>query len=659
MVAKGTLTRMAFRSPASLAVPFGLALLALAGCPTRSPPPPASADAGSEPSEAPAVILLIGDGTGKGQLESASYYQSGTPDGLFVFTLPHQGELVTGSLSGITDSAASGTAMAAGVPTFNGRVGLDRDGVEVQNLIELAHERGWAAGVVTTSSLTHATPATFSAHVSSRYDSLLIADQQALETRAEVMLAGGAAYYLPEGPGSSRDDDGLLIPLEQSGYQIATTAAELAAASPARGTRLIGLFANYHLDYELDRDESSTQPALADMARAALAFLERDPDGFFLVIEGALIDQASHANNLERAIGETLAFDATVRAVADWAAGRDNVTILVTADHETGGLEIVEPGAAGEYPGVTWRRGGHTSDRVRVFGSGPSTGWIDGEVRDHRWIHAVARAVIEGEAVVRPERVAVPNGDLRELRHTPAVQTEASGFGVGFNQLDALHIDADPHGLALGVAGLFERGENAVVLLIDADFGAGSGVARFADALTDHTGTADSILSALAIDGSGIDGFGADLAVVIYGGDDPNIHGTSDTSGLRGLHPPFGFSDNLSWFPVPVIFAEAVRPSGEGLEARPAEGVETLVPWSRLYPDLTNAVPANATIAVAAVLVNSDGGYTSNQALPPFSPGTENPGRVEVALPGAVVFQIDSNGDWIADGDAAPHVVTQ
>jgi len=660
---------MATARPAALFLACAVASLAVSGCPTRSPPPLAqgtdaaippvpSADAGIPPARSSAAILLIGDGMGKGQLAASAYYRSGTPDGLHIFDLPHHGELATASSSGITDSAASGTALATGVPTFNGRVGIDRDGNEVRSLVELAHEHGWAAGVVTTTEITHATPAAFTAHVSSRYEALAIADQQALQTRAEVMLGGGASYYLPAGPSSMRDDDGLLAPLQVVGYQVATTSEELASADPARGGRLIGLFADHHMTYTLDRTPDSTQPTLAEMTRAALAFLEQSPTGFFLMVEGGRIDHASHSNDLERAVGETIAFDEAVQSVVDWAGDREDVTILVTADHETGGLEIVEPSVAGEYPTVSWRTGSHTSDRVPVFGSGPGSELVQGEVRDHRWIHEILRARIERTAPSPPPRVAIPNGDLRELRHVPTTQVVDSGFGVGFEQIDSLHLDADQYGLAIGVSGLFESNHNALVILIDGDFGSSTGPARLTGTLSDHDGLADSILSSLAVDASGIDGFGIDLALVVFGGAEPTLLESSDRAGLRGVHPPFGTADNLSWLSAPIIFSEGTKTSEQALPPRPYEGFETLIPWYRLYPDLSDAVPQGATIALAAFLVSDDGSYMSNQALPPFPAGTENPGRTEISLPAVVVFPIDADGDWIADGDTAPHLVT-
>ena len=140
----------------------------------------------------PAVIVMIGDGMGAGQLDAASLYQHGATGRLFLQSLPHRGQLRTGGPSGITDSAAAATVMATGVYTYNGRIGLDRRRQPVETILERAAARGQATGVVTTTKLPHATPAAFTAHVGARSELRAIADQQVRLTRAEVMLGGGA-----------------------------------------------------------------------------------------------------------------------------------------------------------------------------------------------------------------------------------------------------------------------------------------------------------------------------------------------------------------------------------------------------------------------------------------------------------------------------------
>ena len=634
--------------------PLWLAV-ALAACPTRSPRLPAESDAAPPVPGKRVVILMIGDGMGKGQLAAASYYQTGTADGLFLQSLPVHGEITSGSPSGITDSAASATAMACGVVTYNGRLCIDRGGVPGESVIATARAQGWRSGVVSTSYLPHATPAAFTAHNLSRGNLLEIADEQLLVGPVEVMLGGGARYYLPAGDDSSRDDDGLLIGLAGAGYTIVTTAAELAGVT-AETEQLFGIFANSHMSYVEDLAEDSSEPSLADMTMRAIELLDRDERGFFLMVEGAHIDRAAHANNATSVIAEVLAFDDAVARVADWASDRDEVTIIVTADHETGGMQVVEGAPAGEYPETSFSTGGHTNDRVDVFASGPESGSFADAIRDHRWIHQLIRARIAGGALVAPARVAVADGDLRDLRHLAAVQSVTSDFGPGMNQLDSLRLDADRYGLAIGIAGLFERNNNAVVVLIDIDFGSGSGPAALGGVLADHEGIADAILSAVAIDGGAISGFGVDFAVVDYGAANPNREQLWDNSGLRGLHAPYGAADDFTWYGVPINFADGVRPQGAAVAPQPFAGLETFIPWADLYPTLDGYVPAGAVVGVVAVLVSSDGTLVSNQALPAFRQAGARVGAAE--LGGVVVFAVDADSNWVGDGDARPGLAT-
>lgn len=619
-------------------------------------PDAASPDPDAGASARRIVILMIGDGMGQGQLAAAGHYANGSAGSLFLESLPVRGQLLTASLSGITDSAASATTMATGHRTFNARIGQDRAGLERETLVEAAHRVGLSAGVVTTSSLPHATPAAFTAHHPSRHDYVDIADDQALEVQPEVMLGGGLQFYAPAGDGSVRDDAGLIAPLQAAGYRIVTTAGELAATTPEPGARVVGLFAPEHLTYVVDRASDTTEPTLTEMTMHAIAQLDTDPDGFFLMVEGARIDMASHGNDALRAVTETVAFDEAVRAVSQWAAGRDDVSLVVTADHECGGLEVITPYGPGQVPDVAWRWGQHTNTRVAVHGSGPHTDVLDGVVRDHAWVHAVASAVIEGGAVVAPPIELVPDGNLGELRFVASTQSVPSGFGPGFNQLDALRLDADPHGLALGVEGVFEWGTNAVVVLIDTDLGAGTGVTSMTGVLSDSAGRIDSITTALNVHAPTGAGFGADFALVIWGGSDPHLEDLSDDAGLRGLVAPVGSPGDLSWLGAAVNFGDGVRTRAVALGATPGAGLEVHIPWRALYPALDTGVPPGGVLGITVVLVNDDGGYTSNQALPPWPAGTANPGRATTTLPGIARFEVDANTDGIAGDALAPTV---
>ena len=646
------------------------AAIALSAC--ASGRAPGSPDAGTHPGDPDAdtvapngdaavadqkriVVLIIGDGMGRGQLDAASELAHGASGALAMQTLPNRGSMRTASLSGITDSAASATAMATGAMTFNGRIGQDRDNDAVETLVELAHRLGMPAGVVTTSALPHATPGAFTAHRPSREDYVDIADDQALVVQPEVMLGGGAKYYLAAGTGASvRDDAGLLDAMTAAAYEIVTTAAQLADASE-NGGRVIGLFADEHMDYELDRTAESQQPSLTEMSIAALDLLDRASEqGFFLVIEGARIDMASHVNDLERAIGETLEVDRTVEAVRTWAGDRSaQMTLIVTADHETGGLVVVEPAAMGELPTVSWRWEAHTNAQVDVFASGPGTAVFDGGICDQRWVHEVLASRLEGRALVEPQRLLVPDGHLGDLRYLAAQQTVVTGCGEGFNQLDALRVDADGRGLSIGIEGLFQWGQNAVVVVIDVDFGAATGAGDLVGAVSDTDGRADGILASLNLSAPPVTGFGAELAVVVWGGDDPHLEDTHDDAGLRGLAMPLGDPGDLWWYGAATNFGEGVRVHGAPFTPVTGDGLEVSIPWATIYP---GGVPAGATIAFSAVLVNDDGGYTSNQALPAFTAGIANPGRELVPLPGVVVFTVDADADGVPDGNAAPTV---
>jgi alkaline phosphatase len=615
---------------------------------------PCEFDAGrADAGVGPVVILMIGDGMGPGQLEAASLYAHGRPGALFMQSLPHRGSVSTASLSGITDSAAAATTMATGKRTYNGNVGLDRFDQPAETLVEWAKARGMRTGVVSTSSLPHATPGSFSAHRTERGDYLDIANDQALVVRPDVMLGGGGWFYLPAGPDSRRTDQGLLAPLADAGYQVVQTAAQLSCVPSTPTSKVVGVFAPEHLDYVKDRIPGTTQPTLDQMAMAAIRVLDTGSQGFFLMIEGARIDMASHLNDLERTVGETIAFDTTIAAVTAWARARGNATVIVTADHECGGLTVTRPEGKGVLPQVEWRWLQHTNAHVSVFGDGPGTAAFHEKLVDHAWLHALMLSQLSKAPFAPPPTVLVPDGRMVDLRHRAVLQANESGYGVGINQLDALWLDADENGLAIGVEGLFEWGRNAVVVLIDADFGAATGSTRFKGVLGDTMGQADSIIASLSLDARSIPGFGAELALVSHGGVESRSEDLLDAAGLRAIAPPLGGGTDFAWLSTSLNFGAGVRTRTISAPV-PGEGLEAFIPWTRLYPSLNGRVPKGVTVAVAVVLVNDDGGHSSNQMLPPFDAGMTNPGRVLTPFPGVVRFQVDADNDGVADGRNAP-----
>jgi alkaline phosphatase len=591
-----------------------------------------------------AVILLIGDGMGQGQVDTASLYGHGERGALFLQQLPIATLSASASISGTTDSAASATTMATGARPWNGAIGVDRADVPVETLVELAHAEGLAAGLVTTTELTHATPAAFSAHESSRGSATAIAEDQVRQTRPEVMLGGGMGYYRPAGPGSYRDDAGLLADLAAGDYAIVETEAELFAVAPAPHGRLFGAFAQSHLDYVRERPPQSTQPSLVEMSRVALDHLEAHPRGFFLMIEGGRIDHAGHANRVDLAIAETLMFDETVRAVVGWADAHPEleVTIVVTADHETGGLAVVEDTARGLVPPVTWRWGSHTNGLVPLYARGVRAEPLAGDVRDHAWVHAVLAAAVRDVPFTPPPVTLLPDGRTSELRHLAAEQAIAAPLG-----LDALRLDADRGGLAIGIDGRFAWDSGAIVVLLDVDPGQGTGLPGLDGAISDTSGVADLVLASAPLGPFAQTGFGFDKAIVVRGGDDPSIEQLPDSSGFRSL----GVPSELIARGIATNFYDGVRTRGTSLGANPGHGWEAYLPWEVLYG---GPPPVGASVAVTVVLLDTSGTSLTDQALPAFPAGTEAPGTTTTPIPGVISFQVDSNGDGVPDGDAAP-----
>lgn len=314
------------------------------------------------------VILFIGDGLGLSTLTAARIYKgqlagARPPESaaLAVDMFPATALVRTYSADAqVTDSAAAMTAMMTGEKTANGFLSVRADpgpdsalvaGADLRTFLELAAARGWATGVVTTTRVTHATPAACYAHEDDRGNerdiALALLENPALGGGVEVILGGGRCYFLPErdpagapivdvegDPGARRDGRDLIREFAARGYTVVQDSTAFAAVDPARTPRLLGLFEASHMEYETDRPaDRGREPPLAAMAATAVAILERDPDGYFLMIEGGRIDHALHANQARRALVETLAFDAAIGAVLSRVDAASTL-VLVTGDHD-------------------------------------------------------------------------------------------------------------------------------------------------------------------------------------------------------------------------------------------------------------------------------------------------------------------------------------
>ncbi|MFC4402464.1 alkaline phosphatase [Gracilibacillus xinjiangensis] len=240
----------------------------------------------------------------------------------------------------ITDSAAAGTAMATGVKTNNGVVGLDTEGNELTSILDAAEEDGKSSGLVATSTITHATPASFIANVDSRNNETEIA-RQYIESEVDVLLGGGQNMFLPEEEGGNQEDRDLIEEAVEAGFTYTDTRDDLLDSvediDVNDGDRLLGLFAEAALSPELHRGETE-EPSLAEMTKASIDILKEDKDGFFLMVEGSQIDWAGHANDAAWAMSDVAAFEEAVQVALEFAEEDGKTLVIVAGDHDTGGM---------------------------------------------------------------------------------------------------------------------------------------------------------------------------------------------------------------------------------------------------------------------------------------------------------------------------------
>jgi len=332
----------AHRTLRTLAVLAVTALLALAPCSALS----------AEPS-ADSAILLIGDGMGPMQIH-LSRVEPGQP--LEMEKLPVAGIMTTNSLGGrVTDSAAAGTALATGYKTENGRICTAPDNRTLQTILERARSMYKSTGIVTTDALHGATPASFAAHVDDRGKRTQIAAQLAA-SGVDVMMGFWKGEFIPRSAGGNREDNrDLIAEMRAKGYDVVFTRDELLKS---KGDKVVANF------------EDETAPTLAEMVTNAIDRLSRDPDGFLLIVEEARIDWECHDHKLPEAISFVRSLDKAVAAAVAAAEERGRTLVVVTADHETGGLA----------PDSTWSTGGHTSTPVRILASGPGAEAFAGDL---------------------------------------------------------------------------------------------------------------------------------------------------------------------------------------------------------------------------------------------------------------------------------------
>ena len=311
------------------------------------------------------IILLIGDGTGFNQIALSRMAIAGYDSRLYLDKLPFTGISLTHSADNIvTDSAAAATAWSTGHKTNNKFLSITPNKEVLQTLPEKLYRKGFLSGLVATSSITHATPAAFYAHVDNRYKEKEIA-RQLQGSSIDIALGGGKKFF----------------DIDQENINYLYNLNDLPKDGPGTSKRVIGLFAN---DGIRRSEASPTQLAMTSAAIEHLLSRTSNCSGFFLMSEGSQIDWAGHDNDAKKMIEEFRDFDATIKEVIKFINKNKNTLLIVTADHETGGLQILKKSK--NLIKVQWGTGSHTAGPVGVFSYGPGAENFEGTM-DNTDIH--------------------------------------------------------------------------------------------------------------------------------------------------------------------------------------------------------------------------------------------------------------------------------
>ena len=318
-----------------------------------------------EPQKPINVIYMIGDGMALPQVFGTML---ATGEDLAFQQFPYIGVVDTRSASNdITDSAAGGTALACDKKTKNGMVGMDPDTIAMESILDVMADLGRATGIVVTCYSGHATPADFYAKVPKRSMYEDIAMQMAESDKLNVMIAGGRKYFE-----NRKDSINLLERMENElGWKVYDTLADIDTDC----MKYAVLAADGHMPIAPERGDF-----LPNGVKTALETLEKCENGFFLMVEGSQIDFACHAHDSVNMVDEVVDFSNAIQVALDYAKTHDNTLVVVTADHETGGLSMIDP--AGHYSNVSFNysTGSHTCLPVLIYAYGPNaelfTGWM-------------------------------------------------------------------------------------------------------------------------------------------------------------------------------------------------------------------------------------------------------------------------------------------
>lgn len=313
-------------------------------------------DSGDNFNKARNVIIFIGDGMGINQV----YAGMTISDHEFSLErFPYSGFCKTYSAdSFITDSGAGATAIACGMKTNNGMIGVTPDNISIPSILEVAHQNGMSAGILSTSSITHATPACFVAHNSSRENYEDIA-KDFLNGTLDLFIGGGEDNFRLRADGAD-----LTTDLDKQGFTVVYTVDELLKTD---SKKIAGLLAKGHMP----KVSEGRAGVLTLMTQKAIETLSKNKNGFVLMVEGSMIDWGGHEQDLDYVVSEMIDLDDAIGAAFSFAERNENTLIVVTADHETGGLTLTDGSVADHTITATFAGGKHTAALVPIFSYGP------------------------------------------------------------------------------------------------------------------------------------------------------------------------------------------------------------------------------------------------------------------------------------------------
>jgi len=377
------------------------------------------------------VVFMVSDGMSPGVFTMAeSYSQLTRKRGTAWWALwsdksSARGLMETASANSmVTDSAAASTAWGGGQRVNNGAINVTPEGKTLTPIAELLKKSGVKTGLVSTATITHATPAGFAASVAKRADEDAIAPQYL--DRVDVLLGGGSVFFDPK---TRPDKEDLFDEFKNAGYGVVRHRSEMLKA---RDGKLLGLFSRGHLPFSVDRDHSEEMsgrvPTLAEMSMAALDRFLEGGSPFLLQIEGARIDHAAHLNDIAGLLGDQLAFDDAVAAVLSKVAGRNDILVVVTSDHGNANPGLNGIGAGYSQSTQAFRKiAGMNASHERIFSEwrktkGDNADQLTALIRTHTGFtlkSAEAAALLEvfktGKVIEWSEQLDNPEGLLGQM----------------------------------------------------------------------------------------------------------------------------------------------------------------------------------------------------------------------------------------------------